>query len=336
MKKMMMAACAIAMLGLFGCKKDNPTPDNGGQGGGGGDQFPTGEGIYNPSHKIATVSVDGTLSETWTWNDWQLVSITTEGDEGSTSTFEYEGYRLSSALSSFYGVPALLSYTYAGDKLSSINAGNMAEIFVTHNTAEKIDSLKIDMDPVMVNQLLNMLLSYMGNGGTKDFGSKLTVTSTDVAAALTWQGDNVSQMLLNGEIVGTATLGEIRSIINLDSLAGTYASLLSLLSDETLIPLTLVLNETTGFTYDNQHNPLCGFFGRLDPSMLSASNITQQTTEGSVTITATLTTPLGNLSLPYTYDIPSSNQSLSYTYDNDGYPLTVTNGDGSVTSYTYK
>lgn len=335
MKKILLAVCAIAVVSLAGCKKDNNDPSD--EPGGGGTQYPTGEGIYIPSQKIATISVDGELSETWSWDDWKLDYIVSESDEGSMSTFHYNDYRLSSASSELMGMPVSLTYNYAGNKLASISAGDMAEIFVTHNASGKIDSLKVDMDNEMVNALLNLLLGYMNNGGAKDFGRKVTVNNTDISMALDWQGDNVSRVIANAQIEGSATLGEIRSVINIDSLAGSAGAFLSLLGDTTNVPLVVQYNSTSEYNHDTHNNPFCGFYGRLDPSMFSAANITQETTSGNVTITATLSIPfIGNLSLPYSYPIESSTTNTSYTYNNAGYPLTATDDEGVETTYSYK
>lgn len=359
MKKIMMAVCAVAVLSLTGCKKDKVEPDNPS-----GPQYPTGEGIYIPSHKIASLEVDGLTTETWTWDDWKLVSIVNESDNGTLNSFGYNEYRLASASTTIYGLPVSFNYVYTGDKLSSITAGEMATINVIHGTNDKISRLTIEIDNQLLNMLLNMLLGMLNNGDDGDMvaanplvsllgrpvleemahlcadqvkGQKITIGSTEFTVDLAWQGDNVSQMYVSAQISGTATLGEIRSIINLDSLAGSFASILSALDDDTEIPLAIDLRDTSVFAYDANHNPYCGFYGRLDPSVFSAANVTSATNSGSATITATLTVPvLGNLPIPYTYPIEAGTTNVSYTYNNDGYPLTATDDEGATTYFNYK
>lgn len=354
MKKIMMALCAVALLGMTACKDDDPASDNPTGGNGGTEQpdapdtIPTGEGIYNPGRHISAVAYDdGRESEVWLWQDSKLQSIN-EGENCGGYTplydFTYNGWRL--AQTTMYGdLAATVDYSYAGDKLSEITvyAENIeaANIVFGHNTAGKINHMAISVD----NTLLNWALQMFGGGF---FGvtplvpqSKMAVDTTAFSVDMAWMGDNVAQMYLTGSITGTVTLGEIQQMVDVNSILGPYASLLAFMDDTTTLPVQVAINDTIGFTYDNQHNPYYGFLGTLNPTNLSANlsanNATAVTTSGAATIVVMLQIPyMGQMPFSIPYPLPTETLVYSYTYDATGYPLTVTDGDGNETQYNYQ
>ena len=265
MKKILLALCAVMMLGMTACNKDNGTtePVNPSGGNGGGDnppvQMPTGDGVFNPAKRIVSIAVDGTTTEEWTWANDVVTTIATADENGNmleTGWYEYDNYRLASASTTLQGMPVEVSYTYNGDLLTmmSLYSGPMEVMSVvpTRNAAGKVSHLTMDLNPV----LLAMLSELFSGGIPNIFGlirpaqgdGKLSVDNSALAADLTWQGDNVSQIVFSAQIDGSVSLDEIRQMVNLDSLAGSYASMLSYLVDTTAIPLTITLADTASFT----------------------------------------------------------------------------------------
>lgn len=350
MKKLLWALCAVMLLTLSACKKDNPEPENNPAGGGGSNpsvQMPTGDGVFNPAQRIVSIAIDGTTSEEWAWANDVLTTIMTADENGNlveTSWFEYDNYRLASATGTLEGMPIEMSYTYNGDKLSllSLYSGPMEvmNIVPTRNAAGKVNHLTMNVNET----LLAMLSELFGNGFPDILGklqptkgaSKFSINNSAFAADLAWQGDNVSQLIFTAQITGSVTLEEIRQVVDLDSLAGAYASMLEYLSDTTPIPFSVAMADTASFTYDSQHNPFYGFLGALDPTNLSANNAIETTNRGTATLTVTI--DLGFMQLPLTFPYPMGNttETHSYTYNAAGFPVTATDSEGSVIQYTYQ
>ena len=105
MKKILVALCAVALIGLTGCKKEEVKPNepavvnNGG--GQGGQQEPPVDtvpqelvwadipGVYSPSAKIVTVNEDDALSETWSWEN-NLLKVVSAADGSEKVRFTHD------------------------------------------------------------------------------------------------------------------------------------------------------------------------------------------------------------------------------------------------------
>ena len=346
MKKVLLALCAVMMLGMMACNDDpaslEPVNPSGGHGGGGGggeqpEQIPTGEGIYSPAQKIDTILVDEAISETWTWNNNKLMQISSL--EGGSS-FTYNGWRMATMSTVLQQVPVEATYNYSGDKLATVDAysGGVPALGVIfgHNAAGKIDHLTLDINSNMLAMLSQLLGGGLPGFNWGDFfkkSSKFSLDSTNLHAYLTWQGDDVTSMILSGSVNGQVTLGEVGQFINVDSLLGGMTAMLA----DTNLKVKLEIGDTMTYAYDTYHNPFCGFLGTLDATVLSAHNMTSMLSSGVVRITVTATTLFGTvpLQLP-AYSLGERMENRTYTYDNNGYPLTFTNDEGSVTRYIYK
>lgn len=347
MKKLFVVLCAVAALGLAACHKDNPQPSEVGDGRGGQqqDEIPAGDGVFNPDMRITSVVYDDDrLPEIWLWQDGKLQSINNDDNCGGytpVSTFVYNGWRVASMTSSQDGLSYEAYYSYVGDKLSEVTAfaGNIeaVDIVFGHNTEGKIDHMSLNVN----NTLLNWVLQMFGGGAFKSTASrlpqsKMSVDTTAFDIDLDWQGDNVSRMYFTGSLMLNVTLAEIAQIVDLDSLFGDNASLLAMIDQTAEMPLQVTINDTVSYTYDNQHNPFCGFLGAMDPANLSTNNATAVTTTGSVTFTFTVSTFIGTVYPAFPMSLPSETMVYSYTYNNNGYPLTVTDSEGSETEYAYE
>lgn len=340
MKKVLLMVCAASVLMLTACNKDNNEP-NGGNNGPQPEEV-KGDGVFRPAKKISRVVSNNAVTQEWQWSDGDLQSIQAS-DNGSTqplSTFSYMNHRLASMVTTVQEMPMQVGYVYSGEKLTSISAGSggfeAINLSVEHDASDKISRLTGSVD----ESLLGILSQFLGDGGFGGFfqkasGSKLNLEQVDVDATLQWQGDNVSQRLMNATVAGSITLGEIRQYINIDSLAGSFSPILAAIGDSTELPLTLTMSDTCTYTYDSHHNPYYGFLGDMEFSRLSANNVTSQISSASVNVTITLQTILGSFPIPFSYPMGSTNISYDYTYDADGYPLTVVDSEGTQTQYTY-
>ena len=345
MKKLLTALCVVALLGMTACQDDEPDVDNPtGDGTEHPDTNPAGEGIYNPGEKISTVVYsDDRAAEVWLWQDDKLQSVN-EGESCGGYTplmdFVYDGWRL--AQTTMYGdFAATVDYRYAGDKLSEVIAfaDNMEAVSIgfDHNAAGKISHLSLNVNNALLNWVLQMFGGGFMNIAPLTSQSKVVVDTTTFNVNLDWQGDNVMQACFSGVVTGSVTLGEIGQMVDLEAMLGEFASFLSMLDDTTAFPMQVAINDTIGYTYDNQHNPYCGFLGALDPANLSANNALTVNTSGMATIVITVQIPyMGNLPFTIPYPLPAESMVYTYTYDEAGYPLTVTDGEGNVTEYSYQ
>lgn len=328
MKKILLAVCAFAVVSLVGCKKDNGEPDP-------QQDATTGEGIYNPGAHIATASTDGETQH-WYWEGSKLDRIETTDVEGVTQgvqQFTYNGNRIASVTQEVEGVATETRVTYSGNYISAItlltDGHQSANATVSHNSANKIDRVDLDVDASYVTTLLGDLI---GNMGMKN-ASKFTLNNADIYGTLEWQGDNVSRMIVHADIDAGITMEEISQVVDLSQFLGELASLLSMIQGEQAVTISLV--DTIDYTYDQHPNPLQGMIGMLDPSVLSANNPTIMDNHGSADVTLTLNVPFVG-QYPIARTVPINRiTDIVYTYNNAGYPLTVSPYEGGTTTYTY-
>ena len=356
MKKVLFALCALSLLTLGACKKENVAPDTPGANPGGNtpgvneDQIPDGEGYYKPGAKIAELQSDGETVELWNWEDGLLTAIQapdSNGNMADASVFTYKSKRLATATTAMMDMPMQANYAYQGSQLASVSAAvgpmQAANIAFGHNANGKISNVTVTVN----EQLLGMLSNLLGSGLLDgiDFGNffgkgaqqKLAFTSSNIAVDMEWQGDNVSRQRVAVDINGSVTLGEIRQMVNLDSLLGGMAAMLALIPDSTQMPLSIAMRDTMDMTYDSHPNPYCGFLGRLEPAALSANNMLSSHNAMSATVTLTLATSFGNFPIPMPLPLSEpEDETYTYTYNAAGYPETVTDGNGDVTRIIYQ
>ena len=349
MKKILTTLCAGLLLMATACKKEEVTVETltptGGDRSGGIEHptvIPEGEGVFNPAQKIVSIMVDGEESEAWEWTDSMLTLIMTNDGSGTfveDNSFEYNNYHVVKMHSSVQGMPYTVNYTYGGNRLASVTASSMsAEIFSIDFAHEPVTGRVSHLDIQINSTMLGLLSQFFGGGFPSFIGKasqKWSIEGVTVEADLIWQGENVSKMMFTAQLNGNVTLGEIRQMIDLDSVLGPYSMMLYLIPDTTSIPLSIGMRDTTEYTYDNGHNPFHGFLGALDPTVFSLNNVIEATSSGSAVLSATL--ELGDMELPisFPYSLGSITQVYTYTYGTDGYPLTVTDDKGSVKQFGY-
>ncbi len=353
MKKVLSILCATALLGMVACNKDK---DEGGNGGNSQTETIVGEGIYRPAVKIDRIShSDSTAEEVWVWDGDRVDEIVSDNEEVSVSFTYGSEDRVQSIASYVLGPRIDFAFNYNPQKYISgidLTTGgiNMASAVVTHNAQNKLNHISLSLNEELINMLLSMLPSIMGDStGNLPFSfltaapaSKFTVDDQAVDIDFAWTGENVSRMIVSGHLNVTTTLNEMPTEL-LQTMAGDYADMIDMAINvlnlgDTPIPVQLTVSDTVDYTYDSQKNPMKGFLGHVDVAALSANNMLTVSGHGNANISASLS--LGGLgALPFNYDYPLNDlgsASLSYTYTSDGYPHVVTDADGNTTTYTYK
>lgn len=354
MKKTLVILCATALLGLGACNKDK---ENGNNNGGNQPQTEQGDGIYSPSVKIDRIHYsDTTPDEVWQWEDDRVISVGMEIADGGEETgisFDYndEG-RIQSVFTNVLGSQLEADFTYNSQKLITGAAFNtmgfeMANAIVTHNAQKKVSHISLDIDDEVLNQLIQLLSLFMGDSNnimpflTVAPASKFSIDDKAFDADILWTGDNATRLIISAQLNVTTTLNELPTEMLQSFVGEEYASMIDLaleLAGDTPLPIQLTVADTIDFTYDDQHNPLQGFLGRVSIAALSANNVVTAVGHGNANISASLSLGMFG-ALPLNYDYPLNDlgtASYSYTYTSAGYPHVVTDADGNTTEYFYK
>lgn len=366
MKKILLALCAVSMLTMIACKKD--TDNNNPNGGGNSTEQEEyiGEGYYMPTIKISHISENGTAKERWDWNDGLLESIDTadaNGDYTPQSFFAYSNKRLTQTTTELMGIEAVVDYNYNSTLMKSFSATSngvqMLSANLVRNTNNKISSIDLDLNDEMVQMIMQMLIDQFmsGNNGDDDTpdelsglttsnglvrilssgkGNKFSYEGASFAINIDWTGDNATRLLLSGTINLTVTVEEMRNIMSLDTSLATYSDMLGMLGNNTELPVAISVNDTINYTYDNHPNPYLGFFGALSVSAISANNMENTSSHGSMSADVTIPVPFfGDQHIPFSRALPERIKSNSYTYYENGYPKTITDQDGNIKQITY-
>lgn len=353
MKKKMVALCTAVLLLTTGCQKDNPAPVNPAP------QQDNREGVYMPEQKVDTILINGQIAEVWTWESNKLQSVRTPNENGvltESSTFNYNGNRLTSMMTSLRGMPMQVSYSYGGDYLNSITVSNSSTqllgIDVQH-TGDKIQHADFDINSDYLADILNLIDPQMipdsmtidvdsmsinvGNLYTLASGLFTSIENLQASADLQWQGQNVSAVLLNVSFTAGTTLGDVLNVIGDLSIFGQYASILAMMPATTPLSMQIALCDTSDYFYDQMHNPFQKYLGRIDVSALSANNVQGFQHSGIMNLIVYVSimgtqVPIWNSNFP----IPSNYFNYMYEYDGKGYPVRMIDIEGNTTEYKYK
>ena len=356
MKKICAAACGIMMLGLVACGGDNPSKDP--------TDNPTrqqAEGEYCPAVKIEYTQLDEVPTEIWGWTGDKLMFVGTPDQCGGyteTTLFSYDGSRVSAVEKVADSIAVHVSYS--GKYITAFTlmyAGvEGATVAVEHNADNKIGRMAVEVNEVLLQQLVNRLLSdgelfsrhplvrLLGEPVARTLvrvaslreASRTKVGFDNVAATieLDWTGENVTQVRVAAEVAARVTMAEVAQVVDLEEYLGSLADLAATLPGEH--PLTAVVSDTVYYTYDDHANPLRGYMGEVDVAMLSANNVLTADNYGTADLTLTLSIPIVG-EHPVSQSIPlSQTSSWNYTYTEAGYPARVTNDEGEVKEYFYE
>ena len=363
MKKVIVALCALAMLGLVACHKDEEATQ---QPGGETPVTPTPtptptppatnqEGVYNPGAHIVTISVNDTAREQWSWTDGRLVSVTdgTSSSEKMHYTYDDNGRISSITLNATGAMSGDLGVTYSGDYISSMNmvsgGTQLVAMQVSHNSANKVSSALLTLEDNLLLDIFNSVISqFTGGGDGDDFVTGIDSTSASVA--FSWNGDNVRTAIINVKARLATTLGQIGSLIDDFSIFGSYGSTLQALvtyMPDKPVYLRVAMADTVAYTYDDHVNPFRHNLGRLIPSdmsisvdvsALSANNATSEMHSAGATLDVLIalmgSTPTQVYNTDYPLDVRNNN--YRYDYNDAGYPVSVTDQEANVKTYTYQ
>lgn len=348
MRKIVVALCALAIMGATACKKDDINSDV-------GNPIPTyTEGYYQPYAQIATISEGGVVAETWTWNDKNLDNIALKN--GGNIMFNYTGKYISKVVNTG-SEKQEIRYYYQGEALSKCeiyyNGVLAISMDMAHNAAGKISSANLTIDD---NFLLNMAGSLFGKGSAfeKLMGrqaaeqmikmaelaqldnSKFSVGSKTFTMTLVWNGENVTQQIFNGSVViniSSDDLETLTSILPIPDEAQQYIQLiqLAMLMGGGNLPINMAINDTINVTHDKNYNPFCCYWGDIvSPENLSQNNVLTMQHAGATKISVSLMGQAMDL-----MNTPFDNYTeYIYQYNDKKYPTQVS-GDKNVT-YTYK
>lgn len=327
MKKLIFTfAMAALLMGATACHKDDPD-----------ENASSGEGVYNPEMRIASVEDDDGGVETWEWGSSKLASITS--DDAVTS-FDYNGGRMSLIQTTQGNNTTQMEYTYDNGWMSKMalisDNKNLVTANIRHNADDKISGMSVTLNE---DYLLDLFTTYLlPNLMSKDQGRKLSLSNQDIQAAYVWDGNNVKQIIFSANLSAKIKMSDFTDIIGsdlLESMLGDYAYLLNLLG-EAEMPLSLGVRDTLSYTYDNQKNPY--YMMLADGPMakaLSANNILIEKNSGMVDIDLTLSIPLLG-DLPINQSIPVQfDNSWEYSYNDKGFPIAIIDNHGKSNDIHY-
>lgn len=334
MKKTFIAFLSVAFaLGFVSCQKEQTVviPID-------GDTTPAvpteptyQEGVYAPLMKIASIDREEATSETWTWTGDLLTSVTTT--EGGTRQFTYDNKRLVRATGSESGIGADATFAYNGDQMVrcvASNSGTDVMMLSFSHANGRINGADIALDAEYISSMLDGLFP-MGKGKHVD-PIQILLDTTDNSARidLTWDGKNVSQLRVTGDIpfqLSKEMYEALKPYLPVDQ------SILSLIDFYFMVsnalPMQIVVSDTIDYTYDTKINPFFCYFGDIDPTCLSLNNVLSATTHGSVAINVTLTqNPMQVFSQPI-----DDRKVYFYEYNDRNYPTMVEGSDNYTITY---
>lgn len=346
MKKVFITLCAFALMaGAVSCRKEKIEPVE-------QDPVPEyAEGIYHPTMKIATVSEDGQQTQEWSWEGDNLDKII--GTDGSTTTYNYSGKYISKVSTTGEQAQEIRYYYTESNAFSSCeiyyDGAKAVSMDIVHNAAGKVSGGEIAIDDYFLLSLAGDLLGFgsafeklLGRPACESLilmaqlsqneGAKFSVGSKVVSMAIEWNGENVSNMVINANITFLLDTNDLNLVQQFIDVPEEYLPLIQMaMAYGGGLPVTLAMNDTISATYDTCYNPMfCNWGMIFSPQNLSLNNVLTQTTSGLMTVTVSL---LGqNMEL---YNTPLNEyEEYEYQYNDKKYPTKVSSGYETV--YTYK
>ena len=362
MKRLLAAMCAVALLGMTACQKDDLTPEptaTQNQGSGETPQTPTETdraGVYAPGSKIVSISVDGELSEEWNWEDGKLMSVSNAaGQDKVNFTYGADGRVNTMTVNATDMLSGTVTMTYSGESLSrlALDGANSVTAQLTNNANNKVTKATLDLGDIDLSTLLGMFQSavseFVGDG---DMSGVITgVDSISGSMDFGWAGANVSTTITTIGARLATTIGRVAAVM--PSSSEFYSTLQQIAQSNPDMPLFIkvTLSDTSRYSYDQKVNPFRHYMGNMvavennvphfNVAALSANNVTEERRSASVKLgVATVISIMSNeiYQTLYNTDKPmySTESAYSYSYRSDNYPETVTGDSGQTTTYTYQ
>ena len=354
--------CAVALLGMTACQKDDPTPEptaTQNQGSGETPQTPAENdraGVYAPGSKIVSISVDGELSEEWNWEEGKLMSVSNAaGQDKVNFTYGADGRVNTMTLNATDMLSGTVTMTYSGESLSqlALDGANSVTAQLTNNASNKVTKATLDLGDIDLSTLLGMFQSavseFIGDG---DMSGVITgVDSISGSMDFGWAGANVNTAITTIGARLATTIGRVAAVM--PSSSEFYSTLQQIAQSNPNMPLfiNVTLSDTSSYSYDQKVNPFRHYMGNMvavennvphfNVAALSANNVTEERRSASVKLgVATVISIMSNeiYQTLYNTDKPmySTESTYSYSYRSDNYPETVTGDSGQTTTYTYQ
>lgn len=367
MKKILVALCAVALVGFTACKKDKVAPDeptyqgSGNQGGQGGQNDPpqTGwadkPGVYSPSAKIDSVLEEGILTETWTWENDLLTAVSdANGNEKVRFTHDNQGRVKTMTVNSESMASGTVNVNYNGDKISSLSLMNGTEEMLSATlsySGDKISGGELDVSDNMILELFNtMVAQFLGGSDAEDMVTGIDEVMGSVS--FNWNGDNVSESFLSISARLKTTLGKIVEMIPDMSVFGSYGTVIQNLASiypDREVYIKASMKDTANYSYNsNIKNPmrrnlgaaisLDGYMPSFEVITMTQDPLAHEQHNSSANAEILIQLYGNNPTSVYEQSLPLASDETSYTYTStraDGYPETVDDG-ASIKTYIYQ
>lgn len=344
MKKVLMTLCTLALVaGTISCKKEkydviDPVPVYS-------------EGVYHPVMKIDSVFTDGALSQVWNWVGDNLDKVV--APEGGSTSFNYTGNYIS-RVSTTGGSSEELRYYYNENNMFSkcevfYDGTQALTMNLMHNAAGKVSGAEVIVED---NFLLSLASGLLGNGSLFEKlagrqaaesmitmakiqhaqNPKISMGNKEFEMQLNWDGDNLSNQVINGNVTITLDTNDLNLISMFIDIPQEYLSLIQLaMMMQGGLPLSLTFNDTIACTYDTNYNPFFCNWGELfSYRNLSLNNALTMTSNGKVAFSVSL---MGQSMDLYNYPL-NEYAEYQYQYNTKRYPTKVSS-DTDI-EYIYK
>lgn len=284
------------------------------------------EGLFQPQKRIE--SLTGGINQTWNWGTSKLASIH-DNSSNVDYSFNYTGDLLGNVNISGNGVSQTMHFTYGGSLLSQMDLSENNKTQYTRNILHDANDnmtgyTLIPSDEYLAKIAMENTLGSFGN--LPDF----EVTNKQFDVTYNWTGDNITQETIKGNVSIIMSLSEVAGIFGIPSY------ILSALGLEGEYPISVTVNATTNYTYDQNINPFYCFYGLgMEVKNLSKNNIIRAERTGGAKAEITLDVPvLGTITYPYNIKLDKTD-TYSYNYDKKGFPTSFThNGEPTQINYS--
>jgi len=290
-------------------------------------------GIYTPLQKIDYILPAEGVPEIWLWNGDLLEALADDDQCGGYTEkcwLGYEDQQLTYMQSAIEGMPYEAEYTYTNGQLENVYATSMGNLVLAmqfgYDEAKHVTRIGLNLSPALLGFFTSTVMDMEG----------IEISEPEAEIHLDWQGDNVASLVLTTEVDASVTLGQAKELVDLEAIAGSYASLIDLLPDSTILPLHIDITDTIEYTYDSHPNPIRGLLTTPDVAVLNENNQLSAYHHGTTVLAITLQTAFGNLTLPYPIPISPTHTAYTYTYSENGLPLDVIQDGEIVKTYNYK
>ena len=361
MKKLTVLLFAATMLVFAGCKKEEVKPNTPTPGPQPQQEDPDQPGLYSPSAKIATVTVDDVLSEVWNWDaEGRLTGVDdADGNEQVGFTYDDQSRVSTMTINGDEQLSGTMSVSYNGTliKRLSLSSGGVEVL----GADVKYDGNKVSKATLTVgdNMVLDMfdsiLAQYLGEMGGDSATTIPSMELDTVSGSInfSWAGDNVNLtvMKINAEL--KTTIGTIVSLVPDMSVFGTLGTLVQMVAQsnpDLPVYIEVAMTDSADFTYNTTYiNPMRHYmrqmitmdenFPRFEIATLTKNPVDVEHHLRTAVVKLKAAIMSTNPTELFSQEMPIPESYMSYTYAttrSDMRPESVTSSDYHVKTFTYK